>query len=314
MGRGRRLSFPGAFSHCINRGNRREPIYRDEDDYQQMLKGLGQACERFEVRIHGYCLLPNHFHVLMQQQELPISSALRSLETQYAIYFNRKYHQTGHVFQGRFRSIVCDKAFYLLELIRYIHLNPVRARLVELPHQWKWSSLPALLGLSRNGWLYRKDVMELFGGRPRQRLLEFLTQAPGLTSSQMYPAPSLSILGSREFIREVTRHREPRRTRGRNDSGPKLPLSKLGEILGQAAGVTLEELCCPHKGSRRQSEVRERLVHVATRRMFYAGMEVARFLGVTSGAITLANRRFEAKLRQNPAMLDEVVDLLRQNT
>ncbi len=124
----------------------------------------------------------------------------------------------------------------------------------------------------------------------------------------------LSILGSQEFVREVTRHREPRRTRGRKYSGPKLPLPKLGEILGQAAGVALEELCCPHKGSRRQSEVRERLVHVATRRMFYAGMEVARFLGVTSGAITLANRRFEAKLRQNPAMLDESVDLLRQNT
>jgi len=106
----------------------------------------------------------------------------------------------------------------------------------------------------------------------------------------MYPAPSLSILGSREFVREVTREREPRRTRGRNDSGPKLPLPKLGEILGQAAGVALEELCCPHKGSRRQSEVREQVVHVATRWMFYAGMEVAGFLGVTSGAITLANR------------------------
>ena len=99
----------------------------------------------------------------------------------------------------------------------------------------------------------------------------------------MYPASSLSILGSREFIREVTRHREPRRTRGRNDSGPKLPLPKLGEILDQVAGVTLQDLCGPHKGSRQQSEVRERLIYVATRRMFYAGMESARFLGVTSG-------------------------------
>ena len=125
MGRGRRLCFPGAFFHCINRGNRREPIFCEDEDYGQMVKCLGDVCDRYEARIHGFCLIPNHFHVLLQQQELSVSSAMRSLGTQYARYFNRKYQKTGHVFQGRFRGIWCDKSAYLLVLTRYLHLNPV---------------------------------------------------------------------------------------------------------------------------------------------------------------------------------------------
>ena len=82
MGRGRRICYPGAFFYCMNRGHHQEQIYSDEEDYQHMLKCLGDACDRFDVRIHGYCMIPNHFYLLMQQQELSISSAMRSLETQ----------------------------------------------------------------------------------------------------------------------------------------------------------------------------------------------------------------------------------------
>ena len=150
MGRGRRVTYPGAFFHCINRGNQRESIYRDEQDYQLMLDSLGEVSTRFGARIHGYCLMPNHFHLLIQQQEISISTIMRSLTTRYAICFNRKYGKVGHVFQGRFRGILCDQHSYLLELIRYIHLNPMRAKLVEQPQDWKWSSLAAYLGLVQN--------------------------------------------------------------------------------------------------------------------------------------------------------------------
>jgi REP element-mobilizing transposase RayT len=116
-----------------------------------MLECLEKISSRYEARIHGYCLMPNHFHVLMEQQELSISQAMRSLGTRYARYFNQKYHKVGHVFQGRFRGMLCDKNSYLLELVRYLHLNPVRARLVALPQDWPWSSMAAYLGKKRNG-------------------------------------------------------------------------------------------------------------------------------------------------------------------
>ena len=310
MGRGRRLCFPGAFFHCINRGNRREQIFCEEEDYGQMLKSLGDVCNRYEARIHGFCLIPNHFHVLLQQQELSVSSAMRSLGTRYARYFNQKYHKTGHVFQGRFRGILCDQRAYLLALIRYLHLNPVRAGLVEQAQDWKWSSLPAYLGLIENEWLYQKDVLALFGSRPRQRLLEFLSQAPGLAREQIYPVEAWSIMGNEEFVQQVTSQGEPRRGRRREYTGRKLPLQKLSEILCQAAGLSLEQVCFRGKGARSQSEVREGLIHVATRIMFYTTAEVARFLRITTSAITHANHRFDSRLRRNPNLADELIALL----
>jgi REP element-mobilizing transposase RayT len=193
MGRGRRICYPGAFFHCINRGDRREKIFCDEDDYDQMLKCLGEVSERYGVLIHGFCLIPNHFHILLQQQEQSVSNAMRSLGTNYATYFNRKYHKVGHVFQGRFRGILCDQQTYLLSLIRYIHLNPVRARLVERAQDWAWSSLRAYLGMSACAWLYKKDVMGVFGRQPRQRLLEFLSQEPGISRAEIYPEENSKI-------------------------------------------------------------------------------------------------------------------------
>ncbi len=310
MGRGRRICYPGAFFHCLNRGNRREKIFQDDEDYHQMLECLGGACERYRVLIHGFCLMPNHFHILLQQEARPVSSAMRSLETRYATYFNRKYRQTGHVFQGRFRGLLCDKQTYLLSLIRYIHLNPVRAELVQKPQEWPWSSLSAYLGLSACAWLYKKEVMAMFGRRPRQRLLEFLSQAPGLTREQIYPDEGLSILGSQEFIAQVAKQGEPRRVRQRVYTGGKLSMQELSERVCRAAGLTVAQIRRKGKGAQRETEVRERLIHTATRVMFYRVAEVARYLGLTTSAITHANHRFESRLRRNPELSAEILSTL----
>ena len=217
------------------------------------------------------------------------------------------------VFQGRYRGILCDKQAYLLALIRYIHLNPVRAGLVEKAHEWRWSRLPTYLGQSQNEWLYQKDVLELFGSRPQPRLLEFLSRAPDLTPEQVYPAEALSIRGSREYVREATQQREPRRVRRRAYVGCMLPLARLGEILSRSAGVTLNGLCRSHKGPRAQTELRERFAQVATRIMFYKEAEVARFLQITPAAVTIANRRYDAKLQRHPTLADELMELLMEN-
>jgi putative transposase len=313
MGRPRRISFPGAFFHALNRGNHREPVFLDDQDYRQMLHVLGAACERYRVRIHGYCLMPNHFHLLIQQQDLSISLAMRSFETAYATYFNQRYHKSGHVFQGRYRGILCDQKAYLMELIRYIHLNPVRARLVGKPHEWPWSSLPAYLGLSQNPWLYQLEVLVLLGQQPQKRLLEFLSQAPDLMPAQIYPAESLSILGGATFIQKVSQAGEPRRKRRRVYMGRRLSLLKLAEILGRVGGMTPAALCVPGKGSQTLSHIREQLVHVANRILFYPEAEIARFLGISTASVTRANHRFEAKSRKNGGIENEMLSLLMEN-
>jgi len=314
MGRGRRIAYPGAFFHCINRGNQRERIYRDEEDYQFMLESLGTVSTRYGARIHGYCLIPNHFHLLIQQPEIGISTLMRSLTTRYALYFNQKYGKVGHVFQGRFRGILCDQRQYLLELIRYVHLNPVRAGLVEHPQDWKWSSLAAYLGLVRREWLYQEAVLGLFGTQPRRNLLEFLSQAPDLSEKIVYPRASFPVMGEQSFVNEVVRQGEPRRRQPRVHAGRRLSLPKLARLFSRAAGVAGDELFTPHKGSRPISLLRDQIIYAATRLMYYPSSEVARFLGVTPAAVTLSDRRFSERARLNPRLTDGLVRLLLENT
>jgi REP element-mobilizing transposase RayT len=314
MGRGRRIAYPGAFFHCINRGNQREAIYRDDGDYQFMLECLEEVSTRYGAKIHGYCLVPNHFHLLIQQQENSISTIMRSLTTRYAVQFNQKYRKVGHVFQGRFHGILCDQRRYLLELIRYIHLNPVRAKLVEQPQDWKWSSLTAYLGLARNEWLYQQEVLGLFGTQPKRKLLEFLSQVPDLSKKIVYPRESFPVMGERSFVNEVTRQGEPRRKQPRVYMGRKLPLQKLAEIFCRAAGIALDELFILHKGSRQISILRDQIIYAATRLLYYPTSEVARFLQVTPAAVTLSNRRFTEKIRLNPRLSDGFVQRLMQNS
>jgi REP element-mobilizing transposase RayT len=138
MGRKPRIHYPGAFYHCLNRGNQRQSIFLSDEDYRFFLDTLASVRQKFGVRWHGYCLMPNHFHLLVEVAETPLSTIMRSVETAFALRFNFLYRKQGHVFQGRYRSVLCEKRSYLLELIRYIHLNPVRAHLVDQARQPNW--------------------------------------------------------------------------------------------------------------------------------------------------------------------------------
>ena len=279
-----------------------------------MLDSLEEVSTRFGARIHGYCLIPNHFHLLIQQEEISVSTIMRSLSTRYAVRFNQKYRKVGHVFQGRFRGILCDRRRYLLELIRYIHLNLVRARLVEQAQDLKWSSLTAYLGLVQNDCLYRQEALGLFGAQPDRKLMEFLSQAPQLSKTMIYPRESFPVMGGQSFVKEVTSQGELRRKQRRVYGGRKLPLQKLAEVFCAAAGMATGELFAAHKGSRQLSGLRDQIIYVATRLMYHPASEVVRLLLVTPPAVTLSNRRFAERNRHNPRLKDELVQLVLQNT
>ena len=149
MGRKPRLYYPGAFYHLLNRGNQRQAIFHDDGDYGTFLNYLAETSDRYQLRIHAYCLMPNHFHLLGEVGIFAPALAMRSLETAYARAYNRRYRKVGHVFQARYRAILCDKASYLLALTRYIHMNPIRARLVSRPEDWPG----AAIGLM---WVWRR--------------------------------------------------------------------------------------------------------------------------------------------------------------
>lgn len=180
MARPLRLEFPGAVYHLTARGNARQSIYRDEADQQRFLELLGAVCDRFNWRAHVYCLMGNHYHLVIETPEANLARGMRQLNGVYTQAFNRRHRKVGHLFQGRYTAILVDKNKYLLELARYVVLNPVRARMVKSAGQWPWSSYRAMIGKGEApAWLDLDWILSQFSNRrheARQRFVRFVAE------------------------------------------------------------------------------------------------------------------------------------------
>src|SRR4030067_396555 len=150
MARPLRIEFKGAVYHITARGNERKKIYLSKIDYEKFLKYLDDTKKKYNVVIHCYVLMSNHYHLIIETPEANLSKVMHYINGSYTTYFNIKRKRSGHLFQGRFKSIIVDKDNYLLELSRYIHLNPVRAGIVEKPEDYQYSSYKTYIAKSEN--------------------------------------------------------------------------------------------------------------------------------------------------------------------
>jgi REP-associated tyrosine transposase len=154
MARPLRIEFPGAVYHVTSRGDRREPIFVDDHDRHGFLDVMAQALVRFDAEILAYCLMGNHYHLVLHTRKANLSLLMRHINGVYTQVFNRQHNKVGHLFQGRFKAILVDRDAYLLEVCRYVELNPLRARMVRKPEAWAWSSYRAHVGLETSpAWL-----------------------------------------------------------------------------------------------------------------------------------------------------------------
>ena len=161
MARPVRIELPGAIYHITSRGDYREDVFIDDDDRAEWLKLLGRVCGRFNWKIHVYCMMNNHYHLVLETAQANLSKGMRQLNGVYTQYFNRRHQHEGPVFHGRFRGIVVEKEAYLLELSRFVVLNPLRSQIVEKIENWKWSSYLAYCGKQEHApWL---DTSWVFG-------------------------------------------------------------------------------------------------------------------------------------------------------
>jgi putative transposase len=163
MARQLRVEFEGAFYHITSRGNLRENIFFKKQDRQKFLDIVKRTKDRYGYLLHAYALMDNHYHLLIETPKANISQIMQNINTSYTVYINRKYGRSGHLFQGRFKGIIVDKESYLVELSRYIHLNPVRARITERPEQSKWTSYEAFINKKTdNGLVTTEDTLTYF--------------------------------------------------------------------------------------------------------------------------------------------------------
>lgn len=206
-----RLEFAGALYHVTARGNRREDIYLGDEDRIGFLDLLGEVYLRFNWAVRAYCLMTNHYHLVIETPDANLSKGMRQLNGVYTQRFNRRHHRVGHLFQGRYHAILVQKDAYLLELTRYVVLNPLRAGMVADAGQWPWSSYQAMVGKERTPrWLETDWLLAQFGTARRravQLYVQFVREGIGAAS----PWQSLkhqSILGDEAF---VARFRDPHR-------------------------------------------------------------------------------------------------------
>ncbi|CAN7598632.1 transposase [Massilia sp. LjRoot122] len=167
MTRPLRLEFPGALYHVTSRGNRKNPIYRHDLDRRQWLEVLAHVCERYNFVIHSFCQMTNHYHLLVETVEGNLSRGMRQLNGLYSQKFNRRHELVGHLFQGRYKAILVQRENYLLEVSRYIVLNPLRANMVNSLDEWQWSSHHFLVNANHPpSWFQRDWLLSHFGSTP----------------------------------------------------------------------------------------------------------------------------------------------------
>ena len=173
MPRQARLDAPGVLHHVMARGIERRRIFFDDRDRDDFLRRLSELATSTALVVYAWSLMPNHFHLLVRTGRVSLSQNMRSLMSGYAGYFNRRHRRHGHVFQNRFKSIVCDEEVYLLELVRYLHLNPLRAKVVKHIRElerYPYSGHSALLGRVARPWQKTADVLRRFSDRRRQAI------------------------------------------------------------------------------------------------------------------------------------------------
>ena len=206
MARPLRIELAGALYHVTSRGDRREDIFLGDNDRRDWLEIFKKVCERFKWVCHAYCLMDNHYHIVVETIEGNLSKGMRQLNGVYTQRFNRTHERVGHVFQGRYKAILVDKDHYLLELSRYVVLNPVRAGMVKSAGAWAWSSYRATVGrIPSPTWLETDALLSQFG-KQRKRAIEqyisFVRAGIGLPSV-WHELKRQIYLGDEKFVKAM---------------------------------------------------------------------------------------------------------------
>jgi putative transposase len=313
MARQPRLDTPGALHHVMGRGIERTTIFCTDRDREDFLNRLADLCLDGNLRVYAWCLLSNHFHLLVRTGRQPISRSMRKLLTGYVVNFNLRHKRHGHLFQNRYKSIICEDDPYLLELTRYIHLNPLRAGLVGDMiglSNYRWTGHSAIMGRVRRDWQdidavlgyfgkgrkavekYERYVTEgiSLGKRPELvgggliRSLGGWSQVLSLRRKGVKVAFDERVLGGDDFIQRLMSEADEKEKETLRLSREVPELAALAKRIMRGEKVEELEL---RSGTRRREVVRARRLfcQLAIGRMGYPGAEVARYLGVTTSSV-----------------------------
>ena len=313
MARALRIEYPGAFQHVTARGVARQDLFFEDADREAFLRHLAEVHKRWGLRIHAFCLMTNHYHLEVETPEGHLSRPIQWLNQNYAAYVNRVHDRSGHLFQGRFKSVVVESDSHLDALTRYVHLNPVRAGIVDNPARYGWSSYRAYLGLrKRPAWLDIDATLKRFGSRrstQRRRYRAFVEHEAA--TNPLLDVQFGAVLGTQRFVDwvrgQLTRRSNDPEIAGLGQAKAPVSLPVICATVCRAWGVEPEVL---HTKGRWRNQCRDVAIYLAHMHTGCTLAEIGRRLGgIRPSAVSLAQRRVTQQMCNNRQLRRRLEDV-----
>jgi len=308
MARQLRIEYPGAFYHVTSRGNQKQPTFLSDEDRHYFLKCLGDAYDKFASFIHVYCLMENHYHLLIETPGGDLSKVMHSINTTYSLYFNKKHDRSGHLFQGRFKAILIQAEEYAREVGPYVHLNPVIAGLVDSPEKYAWSNFREYLGtMAPRPWTSTSLILSAFGATPSKARLAYFEHTIWRLKQKLpdpfKAAEPLGVLGTPEFVERLGKSFPAARSGTNMRDLPQLrkikPRPKMADVM-----ATAEIYFGP-----KNKNTRKAAIFITHKNTDYSLREIGQFFGIGISGITDVCRRTRRELLSNEMLARTVQDI-----
>lgn len=306
MERPLRIEYPGAFYHVMHRGNAGSDIFKSVRDREKFLEYVGTAVDRFEIKIHSYCLMTNHYHFLIETPHPNLSQAIKWINVGYVAYFNRKRRRSRHLFQGRFKAVVIEVDEYLKHLSRYIHLNPIRAGMVAHCKDYPWSSYPVFGGYAKApDWLETHWLLSLFG-QNRKKAMERYREFVESVQNEKIENPSTDIvsgviLGGTEFIKWIKRNFLSKDFDIKEK--PQLKSLKPGLTVEDVLPAICNEFGCTHEiilqKGKKGNLARDIAIYISREMTGESGVALGSCFGISGAGVTVRHGIVAEKIEKN---------------
>jgi putative transposase len=300
MARRKRLEYPGAFYHVMSRGNRGQTIYPKQADFTAFLDCLRETCAQYDLVIHSFCLMTNHYHLVVETPHGNLGAAMHWLNSSYVRRYNRKHRQRGHLFQGRYKALLVDADTYLTWLSRYIHLNPVRARMTASPVAYRWSSYRPFVSEARiPEWLQTDLVLSRFGKIRKPAQVEYRRFVEGAHGEAFdkkiaHCLREGEILGSDSFLESLEKLLGRDNISSQKLPARHLPIDAVLDAVCDSFQLPVESLL--EKG-RKRNLARDVAIYLARRRCGLSGRDLGSHFGdISPAAVSMRCRTLREAL------------------
>lgn len=313
MARQLRIEYEGAFYHIISRGNQRDIIFFEDSDFMKFIEILKRTKERYNYILHAYCLMSNHYHLLIETPKANLNRLMQNINTSYVVFVNRKYRRSGHLFQGRYKAIVVDKDNYLLSLSKYIHLNPVKAGIVTFPEEYRWSSYREYIGYVHTGIVDINNTLAYFSKKLKTAMMEYKKFVDCVNKDEKDPLKDVKaciVLGGEKFIEKI---KEIVKTKQIDKEVPALerlaPRISMEEVVKKVADYYSLFSTYLRKRTRKYSKQRKIAIYLSKIATGRKNSEIGSYFGISPQAITNILTKVEDEIQESNELKKEITDV-----